>query len=144
MTPEPTARDETACNSDDSTADGIEGNHTRQHERQDDGGSATLPVALGAYEHDFRDAEENCDGEERSSGLRESKPMAEPSPIASQQSHAWILGQPNERHPCVTEIPPGGLSAAAVVDVTAGAVGRRRENPSRMLSGRLGTGAIVG
>ena len=56
--PGPAARDETACNSDDSTADGIEGNHTRQHERQDDGGSATLPVALGAYEHDFRDAEE--------------------------------------------------------------------------------------
>jgi hypothetical protein len=93
MTPEPTARDETACNNDDSTADGIEGNHTGQHERQDDGGSATLPVALGAYEHDFRDAEENGDGEERSAGLREPKPMAEPSPIASQQSHARILGQ---------------------------------------------------
>jgi hypothetical protein len=93
MTPEPTARDETASNSDDSTADGIEGNHTCQHERQDDGGSATLPVALGAYEHDFRDAEENGDGEERSAGLREPKPMAEPSPIASQQSHARILGR---------------------------------------------------
>jgi hypothetical protein len=92
MTPEPTARDETACNSDHSTADGIEGNHTGQHERQDDGGSATLPVALGAYEHDFRDAEENYNGEERSAGLREPKPMAEPSPIASQQSHARILG----------------------------------------------------
>jgi hypothetical protein len=101
-TPEPTARDETACNRDDSTADGIEGNHTRQHERQNDGGSATLPVALGAYEDDFRDAEENCDGEERSAGLREPKPMAEPSPIASQQSHARILGQTNERHPSVS------------------------------------------
>jgi hypothetical protein len=99
MTPEPTARDETACNSDDATADGIEGNHTGQHERQDDGGSAALPVALGANEHDFRDAEENCDGEEGSAGLREPKPMAEPSPIASQQSHARILGQTNERHP---------------------------------------------
>ena len=99
QTPEPTARDETACNSDDSTADGIEGNHTGQHERQDDRGSATLSVALGAYEHDFHDAEENYDREERSAGLREPKPMAEPSPIASQQSHARILGQTNERHP---------------------------------------------
>jgi hypothetical protein len=102
MTPDPTARDETTCNSDDSTADGIEGNHTGQHERQEDGGSATLPVALGAHEHDFRDAEENYDGEERSAGLREPKPMAEPSPIASQQSHARILGLTNERHPSVS------------------------------------------
>ena len=101
MTPGPTARDETACNSNDSTADGIEGNHTRQHERQDNGGSATLPVAVGAYQHDFRDANENCDGEERSAGLREPKPMAEPSPIASQQNHERILGQRNERHPPV-------------------------------------------
>ena len=96
MTSEPTARDETACNGDDSTADGIEGNHTGQHERQDDGGSATLPVALGAYERVFRDAEENCDGEERSAGLREPKPMAEPVPIASQQGHARILGHTSE------------------------------------------------
>ena len=84
MTPEPTARGATACNSDDFTADGIEGNHTGQHERQDDGGRATLPAALGVYEHDFRDAEENCYGEQRSAGLREPKPMAERSPIASQ------------------------------------------------------------
>jgi hypothetical protein len=48
MAPDPSARDETACNSDDSAADGIEGNRTREHERQDDGGSAALPVALGA------------------------------------------------------------------------------------------------
>jgi hypothetical protein len=102
MTPGPTARDETACNSDDSTADGIEGDHTGQHERQDHGGSATLSVALGAYEHDFRDADENYDGEERSAGLREPKPMAEPSPIASQQSHARILGQTTDRHPPVS------------------------------------------
>jgi hypothetical protein len=69
MTLGPTARDETTCNSDDSTADGIEGNHTCQQQRQDDGGSATFPVALSTYEHDFRDAEESCDGEERSAGL---------------------------------------------------------------------------
>jgi hypothetical protein len=37
VTPEPTAQGETVCNnSDDSTADGIEGNHTGQHERQAD------------------------------------------------------------------------------------------------------------
>jgi hypothetical protein len=88
MTPEPTAQDETACDSDDSTADGIEGNHTGQQERQDDGGCATLPVALGASEDDFRDAQEKCGSEERPAGLRKPKPMAEPSPIASQQGHA--------------------------------------------------------
>ena len=83
MTPEPTAQGETACNSDDSTADGIEGNHTGQHERQDNAGCATLPVALGAYEDDFRDPEEERCGKQRSAGLREPKPTAEPSPIAS-------------------------------------------------------------
>jgi hypothetical protein len=93
MTPGPTAQDEPARNSYDSTSDGIDGDHTGQHERQDDGWCATLPVALGAYEHDFRDAEEKRDGEEGSAGLRESKPTAEPSPIASQQTHARILGQ---------------------------------------------------
>lgn len=98
MTPEPTAQGETACNSDDSTADGIEGNHTGQHERQDNAGCATLPVALGAYEDDFRDPEEERCGEQRSAGLREPKPTAEPSPIASQQRHARILGQTNDLH----------------------------------------------
>jgi hypothetical protein len=93
MTLGPAARAETACNSDDSTADGIEGDHTGQHERQDDGGSPTFLVALSAYEHDLRDAEENGEGEERSAGLREPKPMAEPSPIASQESHARTVGQ---------------------------------------------------
>jgi hypothetical protein len=44
-----------ACKSDDSTADGIDGNHSGQHERQDDAGCATLPVALGAYDDDFRE-----------------------------------------------------------------------------------------
>ncbi len=98
MTPEPTAQGETACNSDDSTADGIEGNHTGQHERQDNAGCATLPVALGAYEDDFRDPEEERCGEQRSAGVREPKPTAEPSPTASQQRHARILGQTNGLH----------------------------------------------
>jgi len=55
MTPGPTAQDEAVCHSDDSTAHGIERNHTAQHERQDNAGCATLPVTLGAYEDDFRD-----------------------------------------------------------------------------------------
>ena len=88
MTPELTPHDETANNSDDSAADGIEGDHAGQHECQHNGGRATLPVALGASEHDSRDAEENCDGEDRAAGLREPKPMAEPSPIRSESSHA--------------------------------------------------------
>ena len=99
MTPESAAQDEAARNSDDSTAEGIDGNHTGKHERQDDGGSATLPVVLNAHKRDFRDADENCDCEERSSGLREPKPVAEPSPIASKQSHVPSLGQANEHHP---------------------------------------------
>jgi len=34
MTPEPTTQDEAANRSDDSAADGIEGDHTGHHERQ--------------------------------------------------------------------------------------------------------------
>jgi hypothetical protein len=93
MTPRAAARDETASNGDGSAADGVEGNHTGQREHQDDGGSAALPVALGAYEHDLRDAGEDYEREERSAGWRESKPMAEPAPIASQPRHVRILGE---------------------------------------------------
>ena len=117
----PSARDKTARNSEHSTAEGIKGNHARQHERQDDGGSATLPVALGAYGDDFRNAEENSGGEERSAGLREPKPMAEPSPVASQQSHAWILGQAYARHP----------SRPVATEVSGGKRGRSRERARR-------------
>jgi hypothetical protein len=88
MTPDPTAQDETAYDSDDSAADGIEGNHSGQHKRQDNAGSAALPVTLGAYEDDFREPEEERGGEQCSAGLREPKPTAEPSPVASQQHHA--------------------------------------------------------
>ena len=91
VTPEPAVQDETACNSDDSTADGIECNQAGQQERQDNAGCATLPVALRAYEDDFRDPEEERGGEQRSARLREPKPTAEPLPIASQQRHARIL-----------------------------------------------------
>jgi hypothetical protein len=98
MTPEPTAQAETACNSDDSTADGIEDDHTGQHERQDNAGCPALPVALDAYEDDFRDPEQERGGEQRSAGLREPKPTAKPSPIASDSSHGRMLVQGNKRH----------------------------------------------
>ena len=88
MTPEPTAPDETATNSDDSPADGIQDDHTDQQECEHDDGCAALPVAVSPCDHDSGDAEEKCNGEERSAGLGEPKPMAEPSPIASKQSHA--------------------------------------------------------
>jgi hypothetical protein len=51
MTPEPTPQDETANRSDDSAADGIEGDHTGHHERQDDEGRTALPVAVSPSEH---------------------------------------------------------------------------------------------
>jgi hypothetical protein len=51
VTPDPKAQDELAKNSDDSSADGIEGDHGGQHERQDDQGCATLPVASSLCEH---------------------------------------------------------------------------------------------
>jgi hypothetical protein len=51
MTPEPKAQDETANNSDDSPADGIEGAYGGQHECQDDQGCAALPVVMSLSEH---------------------------------------------------------------------------------------------
>ena len=57
MTPEPTALDETANNSDDSPANGIEGDHARQHECQDDQGCAALPVTVGPSQHHRREAD---------------------------------------------------------------------------------------
>jgi len=49
MTPEPTPQDETANHSDDSAADGIEGDQTGHHERQDDEGCTALPVAMARH-----------------------------------------------------------------------------------------------
>jgi hypothetical protein len=57
MTPEPTAQDETANNSDDSPTDGIEGDEAGQHECQDDQGCAALPVAVSPAEHNPRAAD---------------------------------------------------------------------------------------
>jgi hypothetical protein len=51
MTPEPKVQDETANKSEYPPADGIEGDHRGQHERQDDQGCAALPVAMSPSEH---------------------------------------------------------------------------------------------
>ena len=46
MTPESTVRDETANNSDDRPADGIQGDYAGQRECEHDQGCAALPVAV--------------------------------------------------------------------------------------------------
>jgi hypothetical protein len=99
MTPEPKAEDETANKREYSPADGIEGGHRGQHECQDDQGCAALPVAVSLSEHNPGAADQKRGGEENSAEVREPKALTEPSPIASDSSHARMLGQGNERHP---------------------------------------------
>ena len=62
-------------------------------------GCAALPVAMSLSEHNPGAADQKCGGEEHSAGVREPEPLTEPSPIASESSHARMLGQRNERHP---------------------------------------------
>jgi hypothetical protein len=88
MTPEPTVQDQTANNSDDSPADGIQGDHADQHECEHHQGCAALPLAVGPCVHNSGNADEKCNGEEDSAGLGEPKPVPEPSPIASDFRHA--------------------------------------------------------
>jgi hypothetical protein len=88
MTPEPAIRDETANNSDDSPADGIQGDHADHQECQHHQGCAALPVAVNPSDHHFGTADEQCTGEEHSAGLGEPKPVTEPSPIGSESGHA--------------------------------------------------------
>ena len=88
MAPESAAQDETANNSDDSPADGIQGDHADQQECQHHEGRATLTVAVSACVHHSCNADQNCNGEEHSAGLGEPKPVTEPSPIASESRHA--------------------------------------------------------
>jgi hypothetical protein len=57
MTPEPALRDETANNSDDSAADGIQGDHADQQECQHHQGCAALPVAVNPSDHHFGTAD---------------------------------------------------------------------------------------
>jgi len=88
MTPEPTVQDETANNSDDSPADGIQGDHADQQECEHHQGGAALTVAVSLCDHNSDNADQKCNGEEHSARLGEPKPVTEPSPIASEPRHA--------------------------------------------------------
>jgi len=57
MAPGPTIRDETANNSDDAPANGIEGDHADQQECQHHQGCAALPVAVNPSDHNFGTAD---------------------------------------------------------------------------------------
>jgi hypothetical protein len=85
----PETTDQTANNTDDSPADGIQGDHADQHEceHEHDQGCVALPVAVGSCVHKSGNADENCNGEEDSAGPGEPKPVPEPSPIASDSRH---------------------------------------------------------
>ena len=83
---EPT--DQTANNSDNSPADGIQGDHTDQHECEHHQRCAALPVAVGPCIHKSCNTDKKCNGEEDSAGLGEPKPVPQPSPIASDSRHA--------------------------------------------------------
>ena len=86
MTPEPT--DQTAHTSDDSPADGIQGDHAGQHECEDDQGCAALPGAMGLCVRNSGNGDEKRDGEKDSAGPGEPKPVPEPCPIAADRRHA--------------------------------------------------------
>jgi hypothetical protein len=88
MTPGPTVRDQTANNSDDSPADGIQGDHADQHECEHHQGCAALPGTVDSCVDKGGNGDEKCDGEECSAGLGEPKPVPEPAPIASDSRHA--------------------------------------------------------
>ena len=86
LTPEPT--EQATSNRDDSAADGVQGDHAGQHERQHHQRCAALPGAMGLCVHNAGNGEEKCNGEEDSAGLGEPKPVPEPSPIPSDARHA--------------------------------------------------------
>ena len=88
MTPEPTVHDETANNSDDPPADGIEGDHAGQQECEHHQGGPALAVSVRPCDHNSANADEKCNGEEHSAGLGQPKPVTEPSPITSESRHA--------------------------------------------------------
>jgi hypothetical protein len=88
MTPEPTVQDETANKSDESAAEGVQGDHAGQQECEHHQGRAALPVAVNACDHNPGDADQKRNGEKHSAGLGEPKPMTEPPPIAYESRHA--------------------------------------------------------
>jgi len=87
MTPGPAVQDQTANNSHDPPADGIQADHADQHESEHHQGCAALPVAVGSCVHKSGDADEKCNGEQDSAGPGKPKPVPEPSPIASACRH---------------------------------------------------------
>jgi hypothetical protein len=93
MAPWPTVHDETANESDDSAADGVQGDHAGQQECEHDQGCAALPLAVSACDHHRGNADEKRNGEQHSAGLGEPKPATEPPPIASESSHRRSVGQ---------------------------------------------------
>jgi hypothetical protein len=80
--------DKTANDGDDSTADGVQGDHTGQQQRKHDDGCASFARALGVGDRHRGDADEERPGEQHPAGLGEPKPTTEPAPIASESSHA--------------------------------------------------------
>ena len=57
MTPEPTVQDEAANNSDESPADGIQGDHAYQQECEYQHGCAALPLAVSPRDHNSGNAD---------------------------------------------------------------------------------------
>ena len=88
VTPEPAVQEETANKSDDSAAEGVQGDHAAQQQCQHDQGCAALPVALSAGDHHRGKADQKRNGEEHPAGLGEPKPATEPPPVASESRHA--------------------------------------------------------
>ena len=88
MTPGPAVQDQTANNSDDAPADGIQGDDAAEHEGEHHQGCTALPRTVGACVHDCGKADEKRNGEEDSAGLGEPKPAPEPCPVASDFRHA--------------------------------------------------------
>jgi len=62
-------REEPANNSDDAPADGIQGDHAEQQERQHNQRGAALSGAVSPCDRHFGSADEQCTGEEHSSEL---------------------------------------------------------------------------
>jgi hypothetical protein len=85
------AQAETASNGDASPADGIEGDHGDQHEREEEQWRAALPIAPSPSEDNHGGGDWKRSGEEHAAGLREPKPLTKPSPIASDSGHARML-----------------------------------------------------
>jgi hypothetical protein len=86
-TPGPAVQDQTANDSDDSPADGIQGDHADQQECEHHEGGATLTVAVSPCDDHCGKADQNRNSEQHPAGLGQPKPLTEPAPIASESRH---------------------------------------------------------